>query len=355
MKRIKVAALATAVVACGALIASAGAASADQGAPQSKDIVGAGSDTIQYALDNIADGYKPTTGPFVSGYNAAASARLVSIDATKPGTGPGTGLQYGLGDTVPLRVSGATIARPNGSGAGKSLLYGAGNNTNINFARSSGANNATENSAGLWMFPFAVDGLSVAVNAGTTNAPAGIDLNDVKAIYTGAATTWGALPDHPVTGAAAGNTIHAYIPQPNSGTRNFFIASLGITDALVGTNVLGTFGGIAVEEHDPSPLAGDADAIAPFSEARANTAPAAGVVQLLTTNFYYTRAVYNVVRSADLSKAFVGQIFGPSGYICSPAAKGLINAAGFQQLQSSAAGGACGVATQTAPTNLAHS
>ncbi|HWB35637.1 MAG TPA: substrate-binding domain-containing protein [Rugosimonospora sp.] len=355
MKRIKAVALATAVLACGALVATAGSASADQGAPQAKDIVGAGSDTIQYALDNLADGAKPATGPFVSGYNASASARLVSIDATKPGTGPGTGLPYGLNDVVQLRASGATIARPNGSGAGKNLLYGPTNNTNINFARSSGANSAAENSAGLWMFPFAVDGLSVAANAGTTNAPAAIDLNDVKAIYTGAATTWGALPDHPVTGAAATRTIHAYIPQVNSGTRNFFIQTLGITDAQIGGNVLGQFGGVDVEEHDPSPLQGDPDAIAPFSEARANTAPALGEVQLLTTNFYYTRAVYNVVRAADLNKTFVGGIFGPTGFICSSSAKALINAAGFQQLQSASQGGACGVATQTAPTNLAHS
>ena len=56
------------------------------------------------------------------------------------------------------------IARPNGSGAGKQKLYGAGNNLEIDFARSSSAQNTAETNAGLQSFPFALDQLQMVVS-----------------------------------------------------------------------------------------------------------------------------------------------------------------------------------------------
>ena len=70
------AALAVSTIALG-LILPAGTAQADL-APSSSDIVGVGSDTLQYMLDFGADG--DLNGNL--GYNPSKLARLVSIDAT---------------------------------------------------------------------------------------------------------------------------------------------------------------------------------------------------------------------------------------------------------------------------------
>src|SRR6185437_8779018 len=59
------------------LLLPAGPASADAG-PSSSDIVGVGSDTLQYMLDFGADG--DASGD--AGYNPHQVSRLVSIDAT---------------------------------------------------------------------------------------------------------------------------------------------------------------------------------------------------------------------------------------------------------------------------------
>ena len=66
------------------------------------------------------------------------------------------------------------------------------------------------------------------------------------------------------------------------------------------------------------------------------------------------RGVYNVVRGADVSKAFVANLFSESGYFCSSAAKAAIAAGGLSQLATGSAGGVCGqqYATTTGVTNF---
>ncbi|HET8969559.1 MAG TPA: Ig-like domain-containing protein, partial [Candidatus Nanopelagicales bacterium] len=100
----------------------------------------------------------------------------------------------------------------------------------------------------------------------------------------------------------------------------------------------------------PAPIQADNNAVAPFSVGR-NTV--AGSPLRIEGGFSAARALYNVVRQRDLNQADIVSIFSTNGFICSPAAKPLITAAGFQQLLPPSKGGVCGVATQDPTTNLA--
>ncbi|UUZ61565.1 hypothetical protein [Nocardioides sp. B-3] len=114
--------------------------------PVAGDIVGVGSDTSMYALTYLANG-----NAGVAGYNAGKGpgSQLVSFDAK---TVDAAGTQTNSA-TVVLRAGTAAVTRPNGSGDGKKALYGASNNVEVNYARSSSALSATESDAGLVAFP----------------------------------------------------------------------------------------------------------------------------------------------------------------------------------------------------------
>jgi len=334
MSRSRFSALVAGSLAVGALglLPLAGTASAEPtSTPAVTDIVGVGSDTTQFAMNYLIDGAL-VNGTQVDGYNhGRTSALLQSFDAA------GSGLTASI---TPKQGAGS-ITRPNGSGAGKALLYGAGNNASIDYARSSSSLSTDEVSAGLWQVPFAVDGLKMAVDATSTHAPASIAATDVVKIYNGTYTDWAQL------GGTAG-TIAPLIPQAGSGTRKFFLDQLkaanGGVDVTLAASVQET------QEHSDTDLKANPDAIAPFSTGRAKTTP---TIELLG-GFNAKRALYNVVRAGDLGKAWFSGIFGETGFICSSAAKSLIEHAGFDQLaRSNGTTGVCGEATQAATTDFA--
>ncbi len=295
-------------------------------APSPSDIIGVGSDTTEFALNYLADG-----NAGVAGYNASNPANnLVSWNALAPA---------GASTTINL-PNNPTATRPNGSGNGKKTLYGGGEVTDIDFARSSSALDATEKQAGLQAFPFAKDSLALAT-AKTSNAPASISAADMVRIYSGAVTNWSQL------GGSAG-VIAPKIPQAGSGTRSFFTAQLKAANG--GTDVTLAGSVVEVQEHDPSQIQSNANAVAPFSVGRNAVG---GDLLRIEGGFAADRALYNVVRQGDVGKPEILAIFGDSGFICSAAAKPLIAAAGFQQLLPKTQGGVCGVPTQDPTTNLA--
>lgn len=335
MKHTKVAVAAAALLAGAISVAGATSASADF-TPQSRDVVGAGSDTIQFALNYLADG-TTYNGLFRNGYNSAASARLVSFDAITT-----AGVTH---DQIVLKTGTAPVQRPNGSGEGKSTLI---SNSNLNYARSSSSLSASEISSNLYQVPFAVDGLGLGVSAAGTNAPATISAADMVKIYDGTYTNWSQL-------GGANAPIVPYIPQSGSGTRSFFEAQLkaanGNVTVVYGANVKTS------QEHDPavfdhasSTYGADAvNAVAPFSTGRAGLNPSLVKIE---AGFSAKRAMYIVVRDADRSSSWFNSIFSTNGYICSSAAKNLLTAAGFGQLSVPDDGGVCGVPTQAATTNF---
>lgn len=312
-----------------ASLSLAAPASADPAAgyaPTAADVIGVGSDTSEFALAYLADG-----NAGVPGWNATNPAnRLVSWNATAPAGGTAT---------INLPSNNAAT-RPNGSGAGKKTLYGAGNNTDIDFARSSAALDATEKQAGLQAFPFAKDSLALAT-AKTSNAPASISAADMVRIYSGTVTNWSQLGGSP-------GVIEPKIPQSGSGTRSFFLAQLQAANNGTAVTLAGTVA--EVQEHDPSQIKDNPNAVAPFSLGRNAVA---GSPLRIEGGFSAARALYNVVRQSDVAKPEILAIFGDAGFVCSAAAKPLITAAGFEQLLPKTQGGACGVPTQDPTTNLA--
>lgn len=315
---------AAAAVAGSAILLSAGAATAAADAddttftPTTADLIGVGSDTSQHAIKLFADLW-----------NNSGQAPIKF--ATYAATGGGN-----------ITLPSGEIARPNGSGAGKALLYGSGNNTDIDFARSSSANSTAETAAGLYMFPFALDTLMMAVsNNVTSHAPTSLTGDQIVGIYKGEITNWSEV------GGTAG-VIAPKIPQAGSGTRSFFEGQLkalnGGVAVTLGSNVA------EVQEHDDTAIKGDANAIAPFSQGRAGLL---GTTLRLETGWSANRALYNVVRQSSLSDPYIQAAFGESGYLCNDVSRDLIEAAGFQQLASVDAGGVCGSATQAATTNFA--
>ena len=313
-----------AALAGSAVALSAGAASAATDpddpsiTPVAGDLIGVGSDTTQHVMHLFAEAWNNdprTTGlPKIASFAATGGGQI----------------------TLP---SGA-INRPNGSGAGKGLLYGAGNNTDIDFARSSSAISTTEAQNGLYAFPFALDTLVMTVSKATpSHAPASLTPAQIVSIYKGDTTNWSQI------GGVAG-AIVPMIPQAGSGTRSFFESQLkamnGGVAVTLGSDV------VEVQEHDPAPIQGNPDAVAPFSKGRAGLA---GTVQV-EQGWSADRALYIVVRGTDLANPVIQAAFGSDGALCSTDARDLIESAGFQQLATPAHGGVCGAQTQSASSNF---
>ena len=319
--------VATTSVVAAALAVTAPAQADPSFAPDADDIVGVGSDTSMFALTHLADGHAG-----VAGYNAGGAAqRLVSFDAK---TFDAAGTQTNSAQ-VTLRAGTAPVNRPNGSTEGKNLLSPATNNANVNYARSSSGLSAAEAADGLVAFPFAKDTLAMAT-AATSNAPASLTEAQILGIYKGEITNWSQV------GGASG-TIAPMIPQDGSGTRSFFESELkrmngGAAVAVDYTKVT------KVQEHSDAPIKDNPNAVAPFSVGRAGLLGTLRVEQ----GFTAARALYNVVRQADVSSPWAQSLFGASGFLCSPGATSLILDAGFEQLLSQSQGGKCGVTTTTA-------
>jgi ABC-type phosphate transport system substrate-binding protein len=247
---------------------------ADYG-PSSTDIVGVGSDTVQNIANFVADGDQ--LGDF--GYNASDNGdKLVSFDAT-PDANDRAGYLNGstntllkpLTPTIVLREGTSPIQRPNGSGAGITAFNkDTGTPELINYVRASRLPTAAEQSTAAshgWGFLHVVqvstDPLEIAA-ATTTNVPAaGLSGQELVSIYTCNITTWNNLP-----GNSAGSTatIVPVEPQAGSGTLSTFLADLktanGGTAPTIGNCVQ------TVEENDPLSIAGNPNAIGPFSLSR---------------------------------------------------------------------------------------
>ncbi len=243
-------------------------------APGANDIVGVGSDTLQYLLDFGDDG--DTVGDL--GYNDAGNPyKIVSIDATADANARAAyennstdASLLPLDPTVVLRGGTYPVERPNGSGAGISALIAdtSAADPTINFARMSSEPTSAEAGAvsgGLEVVQIAEENLEMAADQASTNAPAGLSLEQLLQIYECNDTTWTQV------GGTSSDTIIPAIPQVGSGTRSTFLSELATVNAGV-TPTLGSCV-ITVEENDPTGITGNtspANVIVPFSGSRLN-------------------------------------------------------------------------------------
>ena len=292
--------------------------------PTTGDLIGVGSDTSQHALKLLADAWNAQT--------PAPAFKLATYAATS-------------GGTVDL-PGGVTIDRPNGSGAGKSRLYSTNDTAEIDFARSSSSLNAAEIQGGLKQIPFAVDTLKTAVSGLVpSNAPASIAVDDLVKIYNGTYTKWSQLP-----GGTSTADIVPMLPQQGSGTLSFFLDQLKAANGGVEVSLAGNV--VRVQEHDDSQIKSNPNAIAPFSAGRAGLL---GNTLRIEGGFSKQRALYNVVRGADVADAKINALFGSDGFLCSEQAGRLIAQAGFDQLARPDQDGVCGEATSSPTTNFTTS
>jgi len=281
-----------------AIMLAAGAAASPSAfadyAPGTNDAVGVGSDTVQYAVDFVAD------GDFLGnlGFNSSAPKyRVVDFDATPDanarlaygangvGTGqctPGTGGTKGTGNqstthadqpctlnpTIVLREGTRPVQRPNGSGAGGSAL---GHDTQhlIDFARASSCQGPTTGCGANLTSAFdsvqiGNDGLQMLQTTTPASNAIALSSTQLNAIYSCTKTTWTQV------GGTSSDTIIPILPQIGSGTRSSFLKAIGNP----------TLGGCVqnAEENDPfglfsvaSAIGGNAaDAIEPMSSGRLN-------------------------------------------------------------------------------------
>lgn len=397
----RVAVAAGAVGAAVASLALALPAHADTAA-RSGDVVGVGSDTVQNAADFLFDGAPGVAG----GYNNVGNInRVVNVFATGDANGrlpydgncgtaaSDTGLGTFCGSTnaqapnalpgsVVLRTGTDPVVRPNGSGAGVAALIADSASPgyqglpvgSIQFARMSRLPNTTEEGncsttspcGGLHVYQAATDNLTIAHQASAYDGPAGLTLDQLYHIFVLCDyTTWNAIP-----GNSAGSTatIHPLIPQPGSGTRNFFLADLQAAEGLPNPPSPGSCTRV-VEEHDPTGIYADssrADAIEPFSTGKIalinsgyfhnagysgtlGSAFTPGFLTTLTgappgggTTYNSTRGLYFVVRQPDVTSTtrfqpssaqnFAQVLFSTPTSLIARASNGpLIVAAGFTQ------------------------
>lgn len=258
----KLAAAATGVALIGL---AAGPAFADPPAgvtPRATDVVGTGSDTTQYLMDQISLNYDNA--------NKSATSKLYSFDAVNPDT-------LALGDMIKLKARCAAIARPDGSSAGISTLNAkaqpSGNTANYcaDYARSSRPRKSTDPpyaSGGVAFVAYAQDAVTYATRskaAGGTNAPGNLTQTQLKNIFLCKVTNW-----DKVGGKNA--PIHVYIPQSSSGTLAFWELALGggttpITPGACANDLpTKAFSGGTLEENEGiNKVFNDPDAIFPFS------------------------------------------------------------------------------------------
>jgi ABC-type phosphate transport system substrate-binding protein len=192
--------------------------------PTYYDIVGVGSNTTQYVVDQIAFNYD------ASGDHSTTHPYIYSWDATNPYTGA-------TGDTIATKADCNTkaleIARPNGSGAGLTALDDNTKNSKgyycVDYARSSSGRSSTSpkfGPGGVVYVPFAKDAVTWATDK-TTNAPASLTLTQLYDIYTCKVTNWDKL-------GGKNAEIQPYLPPTSSGTRSFFLKEIGVTSVSTG-------------------------------------------------------------------------------------------------------------------------
>jgi ABC-type phosphate transport system substrate-binding protein len=272
MKKIRRIGLGVAAIA--ALLLTQASPAHAEGVGQPADAVGVGSDTIMFAANFMADG--DAAGDL--GFNAGSlSRRMISMDPTGDANGRLTTLSPAA--SVVLRAGHTPVVRPNGSGAGINFMNQSDKVApyQVSFVRSSALPSTQQQSdavtagfGGLHCYQLADDGLQMAVsNLVATNAPSqGLTVAQLVQLYsaTGTIRTWGDVPGY--TGPAPTATIKAVIPQSSAGTFSFFNAQL--TAANGGTPITYRTDAnlFTSEEHDPTPIQSDPNAIGPFSVAR---------------------------------------------------------------------------------------
>ncbi|MFI6354883.1 Ig-like domain repeat protein [Streptomyces sp. NPDC050743] len=212
-----------------------------------RKLVGVGSDTTQDVLNALAGDTVNKKSYADTAVKSASGAGIASYDAIEPGTGSTT-------SNITTRSGGPSFLRPNGSGKGRLALSesltgdkypdsaGVAIKNQIDFARSSSG--PTTSGTALTYIPFARDAVGVAVKGSALDT---LTVDQLHDIYSGTLTK------------VNGQTVHPKIPQSGSGTRKFFLAAIGLTDATLSPDIP------TVQENQADSAVEDDGALVPFS------------------------------------------------------------------------------------------
>jgi ABC-type phosphate transport system substrate-binding protein len=226
--------------------------------PRPGDVVGVGSDTIPFLLDQFSYDYNLAHG--------SSSPLLYSWDAVNPATGQ-------AGDMIVTKTDCAPVPRPDGSSAGIAALAagvtdpaGSGDYC-VDYAGSSrrpSANDPACVAGGLCFVALAGDAVTWASRdavSGGTDAPASLTRAQLKEIYLCQITNWAK-----VGGKKA--PIKPFLPQSSSGTRTSWLTALGGGSAPItpGTCV-GSARNTLQDNEGVNPVLNSAEAIVPYSVA----------------------------------------------------------------------------------------
>lgn len=227
-------------------LATAPAAADPVGPPTYRDLAGAGSDTTQDVNNALAAAIQIGGSPVLGSYDARGSA------------------------TVSPKADAhcQDIYRPNGSSDGRNALIasiqgvGYKGDPDISgcwdFARSSSAPPASELSpdGDLTYIPLALDGVGYATLS-TSYLPGNLTVAELQKIYKCETTHFFGQPITPL------------LPQSGSGTRSFWLETMGITEAQLAAGDYPCIDqrGDTIQEHDGTALTGNGQ-IVPFSVAQ---------------------------------------------------------------------------------------
>jgi len=286
----------------GALAFTASPASADpSGSPTFRTLAGVGSDTTEGVLNGLSQVVTVNGTKAIASYDAFGSATIQTKDNPA-----------------------CVMNRPAGSGAGVTALVASLDAANgcLDFARSSSNNASTFPGKNLTYIPFAVDAVTYAVRSDS-----GISRTLTKAQLT------------TIYNCGAGANYKPMLPQFGSGTRSFFLKSLGFTDAAdftsqVNHTCIGQTDatGNPLQENTGT-LITDVKQVVPYSIAQylsqttSVTPDVHGKVVLgqldgtaptvLNTSSTMVRDVYNVVPSSKLTDStYAGVFVGPTSQVC---------------------------------------
>jgi ABC-type phosphate transport system substrate-binding protein len=185
--------------------------------PRPSDVVGVGSDTLGFLLDQFSHDYNAV--------HEGGSSLLYSFDPINPVTGK-------TGDPIVTKAGCKPIARPDGSSAGIAALEantrvpGHAKDFCIDFAGSSRAQTKTDpacETGGICFAPVAGDAVTWATRdaaSGGTDAPPNLTTAQLVSIYECTDTNWDEV------GGKKG-PIEPFLPQTSSGTRVFWLTALG--------------------------------------------------------------------------------------------------------------------------------
>ena len=400
------------IAACGALAlaaACAGPALADPPAgviPRPADVVGVGSDTIGYLLDQLSHDY--------SNAHPNAATLLYSWDPADPVTGE-------IGGPVETKTGCNSIPRPDGSTAGITALeanivdQSNPNDFCIDYAGASRGPQAGDpgcTAGGICFVPIAGDAVTWAAGAPAssgTDAPASLTRAQLNGIYQCKIRNWAKV-------GGKNAPIKPFLPDTSSGTRTFWLTALGGgTTPIKPGSCVSDDHNLLQDNSGTAPALNSPEAIVPYSVAdyiaqvyhdapcfnsSCTGSPACkptagenlfgcdqhGVLVLgeiggsepmlpwpppappctgckINQNFkpLFQRLVYAVVRDANttdhipayLEPFFAAKTANPSGFVCtSPTALGDVTAYGF--LHVSASRGRPGALLATSQCGVSH-